>query len=825
MSQQLDFHFRITGSLNMNGQTVHLHEENFINLIRVSKYWEKLTPMILVRLQIDRKLMDYIIKNSSDILIRLKITKFARNMITSEDGPEVTYINEDYLVVTDDDVNYNEALNYIEENVNDIKIEDKFKETYIGLVSKLCLDVNKFVANEVIYASYMQDIVMTYLSGLHLLIEPLDNNQYFESLIIPPMDTISSILEYLNSVSVFYDSTYTFFIDEPRTTFLVARGLTGTKSKGEKYNDVIFAMRGPEDNNHMAIGMIYNDDLGCYWIDIPTNTGSKYKVDDVTVRKVSSIDIVINPTFNKSLVMGAGFQEYKQMVKNTISTFLGGIKDRVQNIRNIGEKLSQVPHQMSHAVQQIKEQSMDIFNRTRTNLTTIIKNLPSTIKKDIQDAATGMTQNIEIRVITEEQRSIEMTTLNQNYNSAETNINRQTNVDIGFGRSMASTSGTYYSCDFLDNQVRAVSYANFQDIFRGTTQSINDLGTQTRNCRQQMEDTVNSERACFNNYTNDIGNMINQSSSWLSNINNAIQALQGDSGSGSSNGGNGGPSANDATLNQLQEYAKLLEQEIAYMSETQGVSEEYGGWADGAIEEGNRDQDNLSEFTSTFEGYQDMISNAGNVDIQSMIKSETPPIIYGRGNMTDAQSNILSAAQKQSKKGGGLSSLNLNNLGSALSGQEINFSDLTNLKKNIQRVDLGSFGSIGLTNANFDVYSNKKRKGGTGTKLIKAKNDNPNALKNIKSDMELNLNRLHINKIGLDPSVFTPNKKYAIMNYDAHNNKDGRFTLREKVEMFVREDQTFICNTQLTFSKLVDSDEINGSQDAVDISTPNPTST
>lgn len=83
----------------------------------------------------------------------------------------------------------------------------------------------------------------------------------------------------------------------------------------------------------------------------------------------------------------------------------------------------------------------------------------------------------------------------------------------------------------------------------------------------------------------------------------------------------------------------------------------------------------------------------------------------------------------------------------------------------------------------------------------------------------MNKNKLSFNKFGMDPSVFTPNKRYVIKNYSAHENKDGVFILKKKIEVYTREDNTFVCNTYLEFVK---ADESPTTAGVTNISTANP---
>ena len=141
-------------------------------------------------------------------------------------------------------------------------------------------------------------------------------------------------------------------------------------------------------------------------------------------------------------------------------------------------------------------------------------------------------------------------------------------------------------------------------------------------------------------------------------------------------------------------------------------------------------------------------------------------------------------------------------------GGILNFSDLSNLASNLMKFDLSEIGTLGLSHFNFDLNLGKignKLGKIVGTKLMKVKNDNPNMLKNLKSEIELSKNQLIIHKFGLDPDVFTPNKEFIIKNYDGHGDKDGKFILTRKVLAFVREGEDFKCNSELFFNKVPDN--------------------
>ena len=151
-----------------------------------------------------------------------------------------------------------------------------------------------------------------------------------------------------------------------------------------------------------------------------------------------------------------------------------------------------------------------------------------------------------------------------------------------------------------------------------------------------------------------------------------------------------------------------------------------------------------------------------------------------------------------------------------MSKNGLSFKDLNSIKKNLSKVaDISDIGKLGISKFSSDLniggcFGNSK----LGVKIIKSKNDNPNEIKNIKSELETMVNRLTVNKYDLDPSIFTPNMKYTVQNYDAHANKDGTFILNKKTEIFVRDDGTFTCNCMLELSKVPDESTTDKSESA-----------
>ena len=94
---------------------------------------------------------------------------------------------------------------------------------------------------------------------------------------------------------------------------------------------------------------------------------------------------------------------------------------------------------------------------------------------------------------------------------------------------------------------------------------------------------------------------------------------------------------------------------------------------------------------------------------------------------------------------------------------------------------------------NVSQYSTSK------TEMARIHNENTNMMDNIKSDRESTSVQVYVNKDGIDSSVLTINKEYIIRNYDKYSDKDGRFLLTRKLELFMSEDDAFALSTSLYF--------------------------
>lgn len=806
---QQDWHFGIKGEVVYGDQLLHLHPANFVNLIRIFDYHDRIMPVTLTRLQVDKNLLDYIVQNAETCEIKLTITKFMMSRDRLETSPPEKMVDDVFQVSVGTDINYNKELDYVETQMSEFPIQDKFKETYLGLVSKACLDASKLVVNEVIKDSMMQDAVLSYLltdGKLHPLVEPFDHNEKLDQTIVPPTDSLFATIDYFNSIKVFYDTRYILFIDEPNVTYLISKSGKEVPMKGEKFSTVELSLRGPKDAHNLTLGMNNDGHTQAYQADISV-FDSVYQIDKDTVKMVDSIGAILNPDINLSKIKDDLVEQIKQMLIQEKQKFVMDVLTRSKAVGDIALKMSSIVPKMKHAVDRIKKATAELQTTVKTAMNGIIQKLPA----QIADVAN---------------KSVLKSLMDSKFTTCDINLDLQQTVRSNFAEVIEATASEHYKMDFLDNMASSVTYLNLPDISKATDNAITSLSQGVTQVVSDMASKITAHMGSFDNLTNTLGSMVDELDDWETKLKRLIaQTSSSQGGSGGSGGGSsGGQNPQNAAYQAL---LKEIQDEKGTLTIMHGQTDKYGTIANKAHDTGEEAQTNLSGYAESFLS---CIGNVGSMDptnLMSMFVSTQPPVTFGNldlGQIMQMTMGGCFGTSEQSGSGfslGSLANLDLGDLASKITGGIVTFSNLGELKLNLDKFDLGKVGTLGLGHIAFNLNLGKIPGLGevSGTKLFKVRNDNPNELKNIKAEIEMNKNKLTFYKFGLDPSVFTPNKRYVIKNYDAHESKDGIFILKKKIEVYTREDNSFICNTYLEFVK---ADEAPSTANVTDISAANP---
>ena len=355
-----------------NNTTIVIPPENIRRIIIDHDYDNKYTPTIYCDLTIDKNLFDDIILNASTAYMILRIVK-SSIPITSIGNPssaiEELIYNAPCEYFVDHDINYNKDIDY-EPTGSGVKRKDVWISATIGLMFKDPINWNKKTTNMTVLNTTMMNIVASVISGIPTLIEPFTYNPNIDQLIIPPDDSLTKTISFLNDVKVFYDTPYRLFF-EPEALYMVSSSGKPTQMKTEKYDTVKFILYKPSDMEGHEMGMVEDDEHKCYQIRVST-VDTVYNIDHTTGKDFNQIKSILDPAINNTKSTAAA-------VSTLIDKFKS-IKDSLQStIQNASSILKNIPSQLSGLKVDVNE-ILDITNNNTNVLMEIIDDCKSKVQ-------------------------------------------------------------------------------------------------------------------------------------------------------------------------------------------------------------------------------------------------------------------------------------------------------------------------------------------------------------------------------------------------------------------------------------------------------------
>lgn len=760
-----EWHFKINGQVLIPGseEKLYLKPENFTNLIRISDYQLKNMPTMMARLSIDKNLYDIIIKNAKNVTIKLTIEKFDK-ATESNDKTTEPYIDDEFNVFINNDINYNKELDYIESKLTNTKPrEDVYKEVYIGLMSKQCIDANKNVANSILYNVDIQSTTVSCISGSHLLLEPFKYNPIKPQLIIPPQDTTAKYIEFMNSVSVFYETKYLFFIDEPMCTYLISRSGKGIKKKDELYNDVMIHIHPTTESEAVKQGMYVDETKQQYYVDINA-LDSKYTVDHDTAKIVDKLEAIINPNPENTVETKGDILDVKGYINRITNTVSEAVENFILDNITMVEDIYVMQQKMSNSVLDVLGPLTSEVGKISQELNKSLGDIPETVTVDID----GEPVDIPIMELSFTQSAI--SSINSNLNLFNSNYKKLQKLETKFKEIKKESENTIYSCHEIEKYTGATTYVNDQDIVDPLSKSIDKAGVNSDTLSSNNNKNIQSNKNVSTTYASNLGSMCSTGSDLV----NKIESIK-------------AAATNYVLPSDLLNTFSNVGTSTNALIDAWGKTKEQSSIIEDNIKNFDGKVNSIKGITKLYKTLKPQIKEIKKIDIKKKFVSFT--------NDTRNLSNSLGDSKNLFKNFESI-------IGDA--GSILGYGMLGDIVNNLNSVaDLTGIGKLGISkfSSNLNIgglIGNRK----VGTKVVVTKNDNPNEIKNIKSELETMINQLSVNKYDLDPSVFTPNKKYTVKNYNAHDDKDGTFILNKKTEIFIREDDTFVCNTMLDFAKI-----------------------
>lgn len=253
--------YRYTADLKyvLNGTVYDIDTPSIKTMAIDRDYINRNMPMVFITLGVYQSLANKMRLNQDTGYFILDI----KRCIYNSGNPDLftNYISDKFIYFIAGDIDIDNSVEYKEDEPDENII------VTLGLLSADHVNKNKKIINGVVDGK-LSSIMYYVTSGLPVLIEPVKNNVMMKELVLPPLNSVAKALEYLNSVQVFYDTPYIFFIDFDMSYLLSSSGRS-VKAKNDTITTVIMNIFHWEDDPESKIqGINTNKGQSVYQIDI-----------------------------------------------------------------------------------------------------------------------------------------------------------------------------------------------------------------------------------------------------------------------------------------------------------------------------------------------------------------------------------------------------------------------------------------------------------------------------------------------------------------------------------------------------------------------------
>lgn len=281
MNLVTSFNYRLELSLLVGKDTYKIPMRDVKSITINSDYDKNTMPLIYIGLSLPSTVYEAFINNTDKGIVSFRLFKFDKKAVSNIDKP---YIDDKFTYVMTSNPNYNTALSKIDQSHQETTTR---LEGYIALVSSTSINNNRRLFNGIIKNSDLFSIVHHYTHEMTMCIEPFENNPEIKQLIIPPCNSLSNLLQFLNNNYCFYKSGYRYFRDFGATYILSNKG-EAVPLKNTAYNSVIITINDPMSTQGNINGVEINEKSHAYMIHVNANSTS-LEVDKLTDQAFNTI--------------------------------------------------------------------------------------------------------------------------------------------------------------------------------------------------------------------------------------------------------------------------------------------------------------------------------------------------------------------------------------------------------------------------------------------------------------------------------------------------------------------------------------------------------
>ena len=749
-----------------------IDQKNIKSLTIYKEYDKYNMPIATMNLHIDKKFADHIIKNSKTTTMTMMVYKY---QLDNDAAIKQLYFKHEFSYLTDDDTNKTEDIDYAKTDSKEEDREDVYRILKLGLISKKLVDSNLSPNNATIYNSSMQNIIVDLLNvGEPLLIEPFTETEPVDQLIIPPKESLSKTLDYLNTVRVFYNTGYRFFMDLDNI-YLVSKSGKATLRNLDKYETVKFNLSdigGKEDA--VLEGFRDDDKTKSYIIDVPT-TDIKYGKDNITDKELNGFTAVIDASKNiqqsylkNSRAFGGIFGTY-QNIMNTMDNIKKVSSSVRQVVKNIHQTTDTIKGNFNQIVEQAKE-SKSVIDTVATQAEALLRELPKTALDGTAEVVglDGIVRKSDTNIKDVLTNIIKHTVVMQT-----TSTNTVEKSEDKFGKFKEAYTGQIYHIENFGSLVGAISPINFTDNTAQLTKEVSKLPEKREQSNIHFNRSMTDFNAEYTKYITSneiIVNSLNDTPDKLfyvtkkDNTGKAIETHELDL---------------RALKSNLPELVKNLDFSKMKLSDMKGFAEQMKNSLKLNANVGDGLKKQIAATREIPKDFSKQILEGANTYVKSL--QDTKNIV-----IANTKNSIINTTKSLGALKSNLSSLYQSG-STAISG----ISDMSKVGTNGESmIDV----ALDLTDIVEDLGKRK---------LIRIPNDNMGLIKNFKHALELKSVYLSLSKQQLDNSIFNMNLKYLINNNTKEHKEDTTdYIMLSKIEVYTNQGERFLATTNMTFAKL-----------------------
>ena len=749
-----------------------IDQKNIKSLTIYKEYDKYNMPIATMNLHIDKKFADNIIKNSKTATMIMAVYKY---QLDNNAAIKQLYFKHEFSYLTDDDTNKTEDIDYAKTDSKDEDREDVYRILKLGLISKKLVDRNLSPNNATIYKSSMQNIIVDLLNiGEPLLIEPFTETELVEQLIIPPKESLSKTLDYLNTIRVFYNTGYRFFMDLDNI-YLVSKSGKATLRNVDKYATIKFNLSDIGGKEEAILEGFRDDDkTKSYIVDIPT-TDIKYGKDNITDKELNGFTAVIDASktvqqsyLKNSRAFGGIFGVY-QNIMNTMNAIKKVSSSVRQVVKNIHQTTDTIKGNFNQIVEQAKE-SKSVIDTVATQAEALLRELPKTALDGTAEVVglDGVVRKSDTNIKDVLTNIIKHTVVMQT-----TSTNTVEKSEDKFGKFKEAYTGQIYHIENFGSLVGAISPIIFTDNTAQLTKEVSKLPEKREQSKIHFKESMTDFNTEYSKYITSneiIVNSLNNTPDKLfyvtkkDNTGKAIETHELDL---------------RALKSNLPELVKNLDFSKMKLSDMKGFAEQMKNSLKLNANVGDGLKKQIAATREIPKDFSKQILEGANTYVKSLQDTKNIAI-------ANTKNSIINTTKSLGALKSNLSSLYQSG-STAISG----ISDMSKVGTNGESmIDV----ALDLTDIVEDLGKRK---------LIRIPNDNMGLIKNFKHALELKSVYLSLSKQQLDNSIFNMNLKYLINNNTKEHKEDTTdYIMLSKIEVYTNQGERFLATTNMTFAKL-----------------------